>query len=58
MKEQDVLKFGFSTRDYVMLLDNSETEGVDAENIEERTNQEMMDEFLDENIKKFAFRKK
>lgn len=58
LKEQDVLKFGFSTRDYVMLLDNSETEGVDAENIEERTNQEMMDEFLDENIKKFAFRKK
>merc|ERR1711879_416067 len=36
LREQDVLKFGFSTRDYVMLLDNSKTEGVEVENLEEK----------------------
>merc|ERR1711893_4220 len=50
LREQDVLKFGFSTRDYVMLLGNSKTDGVEVENLEEKTNQELMDEFLDENI--------
>jgi len=49
LKEKDVVKFGFSSRDYVVLQDTSSTDGQGLDDIGDdgKTDGELLDEFLD-----------
>lgn len=44
LKEKDVLKFGFSSREYVLLHEFSDTAEVDAKRVEEDEEDEGLDE--------------
>ena len=44
LKEKDVLKFGFSSREYVLLHEFSDTSEVDAKQQEEEEEDEGLDE--------------
>lgn len=59
LKEKDVIKFGMSSRDYVILLDNS-ADGVDElkdVGDDGKTGEDLIGEFLDSQIKKRLHRK-
>lgn len=49
LKEKDVLKFGFSSREYVLLHEFSDTSEVDAKEQEEEDEDEGVDEATSEN---------
>ena len=56
IREKDVLKFGHSTRDYVLLLeDSAENENdreLDKVGDDGKTGEEILDEFLDKQVEK------
>jgi len=54
LKEKDVIKFGMSSRDYVILLDNSAENEDDLQEVGDdgKTGEDLLEEFLDSQVKK------